>query len=76
MHSTALLTASFASSQEKPLCLNKGLGREKNHFLSFTLSTLSETSAELRERVVVIPPTLSLSVWFAFLHGDSYPKVL
>lgn len=40
---------------------------EKNHFLSFTLSTLSETSVELRDWVaILLPVSCSLSVVFAF----------
>lgn len=40
---------------------------EKNHFPSFTLSTLSETSVELRDWVaILLPVPCSLSVVFAF----------
>lgn len=40
---------------------------EKNHFLSFTLSTLSETSVELRDWVAIpLPVPCSLSAVFAF----------
>lgn len=40
---------------------------EKNHFLSFTLSTLSETSVELRDWVTIpLPVSCSLSAVLAF----------
>lgn len=66
MQRTTLLTVSFASSHEKLLYLNKGPGREKS-LLSFTLSTLSETSVELRDWVAIpLPISCSLSAVFAF----------